>query len=58
MYPTRELLPASAPAPDAYDGFWLEALENPDAALPADGAPGTTEGRAFEVPPGDGAPGV
>jgi hypothetical protein len=57
MYPTHEL-PAAAPAPDAYDGFWLEALENPDAALPGDDAPATADGLAFETAPGEGGPDV
>ncbi len=56
MYPTHDL-PTAAPAPDAYDGFWLEALENPDAALPGDDGPGSAGDAAFEAATGEGAPG-
>jgi hypothetical protein len=30
MIPTREFHCADSPTPDAYDGAWLEMLENPD----------------------------
>jgi hypothetical protein len=30
MIPTRESHRVASPTPDAYDGAWLEMLENPD----------------------------
>jgi hypothetical protein len=35
MIPTREFHRADSPTPDAYDGAWLEMLENPDSGRDA-----------------------
>ena len=34
MFTSNEQHGNSSPTPDAYDGSWLELLENPNASLP------------------------
>ncbi len=51
MYTTRVLHHDSSPTPDAYDGLWLEVLENPDAAPPGWDSDGG-DGAGHDLPPG------
>lgn len=58
MHTTSEAQRDESPAPAAYDGHWLEMLENPDATGPRretgsglEGAPRDTVGRS----PGSGS---
>lgn len=51
MYTTRVLHHDSSPTPDAYDGLWLEVLENPDAAPPSWDSDGG-DGAGHDLPPG------
>jgi hypothetical protein len=45
----------AVPVPKAYDGYWLELLENPAASEPAPG--GAAAGDRAVPERGDGAPG-
>jgi hypothetical protein len=43
MFITNEQHRDSSPTPDAYDGQWLELIENPDAAISYREAPGSVD---------------
>jgi hypothetical protein len=57
MFTSHELHRIAAPTPDAYDGSWLELLENPEATLPNRDACGNSEGPIFDAGSGPATPG-
>jgi hypothetical protein len=48
MFNAHQLLHNSSPTVDAYDGAWLELLENPEAAPPARDASGSPESSPLD----------
>jgi hypothetical protein len=48
MFNAHQLLHNSSPTVDAYDGAWLELLENPEAAPPARDGSGGAEGSSLD----------
>jgi hypothetical protein len=49
MFISHDLHRGSSPTPDAYDGSWLELLENPDVAFPYREGSGVQEGPALDA---------
>jgi hypothetical protein len=53
MFTSHDQHRIASPTPDAYDGSWLELLENPDTTLPDWEAFGSADGS---LPDGDWGP--
>ena len=58
MFTSHELHRVASPTPDAYDGSWLELIENPDASVPYRDASGSSEGTSLDAGAGASTPGV
>ena len=50
MYTSHRLNNDSTATPDAYDGVWLELLENPGAVSEVSDGPSSDPGSSFEAP--------
>ena len=57
MFTSHELHRIGTPTPDAYDGSWLELLENPDATLPHREASSNSDGQLLDGGSGPATPG-
>jgi hypothetical protein len=55
MFNSHEQQRSSSPTPDAYEGSWLELLENPDAGSLIGEAGGSSEPPAYDAGNGFGA---
>jgi hypothetical protein len=49
MFTSHELHDGLSPTINAYDGSWLELLENPDASLPYREATGSSGGPSADA---------
>jgi hypothetical protein len=57
MFTSHELHRNASPTPDAYDGSWLELLENPDAAPPYREGSASSDGPLLDASSGPTTPG-
>ena len=56
MFTSNEQHRIASPTPDAYDGSWLELLENPDTTLPHGEVSGNSDGQFFDEVSGPATP--